>query len=273
MDPLYSNIELLPTDKTLMLRQQHKAQSTLSPHLRVLQFFESHFSAIRLGNLQDQQLAIRLVSSTAAGLSKSKGHPLAREVHFRFVLFGLTIVRHLTPRNSGAAWKLKDQVLSAALGWFKHPPRWSFGGNRLQIKSEDKILGDVMTLLRGVANIAVNGRGSYKSLQAKQDLVQIFVENERSRLRVWLFPLEPEKKHSSGSKNAEGLASFIRVAWAESPGLAIQLAARFPSAKLQTEVRGLILNFPEKVIGEPTALEIMFDSSLASDVNFQLKVC
>ncbi|CAL5867762.1 uncharacterized protein PFLUO_LOCUS1982 [Penicillium psychrofluorescens] len=271
MDPLYSNIELLPTDKALMLRKQQKAQSTLSPHLRVLQFFESHFSAIRLGNLLDQQLAIRLVTSTAAGLLKSKGHPLAREVHFRFVLFGLRILRHLTPRNSGAAWKLKDQILSAALGWFKHPPRWSFGGNRLQIKSEDKILGDVLTLLRGVANIAVNGRGSYKSLQAKQELVQIFIENERSRLRVWLFPLEPEKKHSSGSKNADGLASFIRLAWAESPGLAIQLAARFPSAKLQADVRWLILNFPEKVIGEPTALEIMFDSSLSSDVNFQLK--
>ena len=111
---MYSNIELLPTDKALMLRKQQKAQSTLSPHLRVLQFFESHFSAIRLGNLQDQQLAIRLVSSTAAGLSKSKGHPLAREVHFRIVLFGLRILRHLAPRNSGAAWKLKDQILGQA---------------------------------------------------------------------------------------------------------------------------------------------------------------
>lgn len=133
----------------------------------------------------------------------------------------------------------------------------------------------MLSILRSVARIAAQNQGTYKSLQAKQDLVQILIENERSRLRVWLFPLEPERKHhmpSIGGKNSsEGVASFLRLAWTESPGLAIQLAARFPSAKMQSDVRWLILNFPEKVIVEPSALEIMFDASLPSDVNFQLK--
>ncbi|KAJ5664754.1 hypothetical protein N7462_011567 [Penicillium macrosclerotiorum] len=275
LDPLQTKIELLPTDKALMLQGQQKAQNTLSPHLRILQFFESHFSAIRLGNLQDQQLFCRLISSTLVALSKTRGHPLAREIHFRIVLFGLRILKHLSPRNAAASWKLKDQILSAALSWFKHTPRWSFGGNRLQIKAEDKILGDVLSTLRTVADIAAQTQGSFKSLQSKQDLVQILIENERSRLRVWLFPLEPERKHhmpSLGGKNpTEGIASFLRLAWAESPGLAIQLAARFPSAKMQTDIRWLILNFPEKALQEPSALDIMFESSLPSDVNFQLK--
>jgi phosphatidylinositol 4-kinase len=275
LDPLHTKIELLPTDKDLMLRMQQKAQDTLSPHLRVLQFFESHFNAIRLGNLQDQQLFCRLVSSTVIGLAKTECHPLAREIHFRIILFGLKVLRHLSPCNSGASWKLKDQILSAALSWFKHAPRWSFGGNRLQIKAEDKILSDVTTELRGVAGIAALAQGSYKSLQAKQDLLQILVDNERTRLRVWLFPLEPERKHHmptiGGKSPAEGPVSFLRLAWAESPGLAIQMAARFPSPKMQSDVRWLILNFPEKVIEEPSALEIMFDNSLPADVTFQLK--
>lgn len=149
-------------------------------------------------------------------------------------------------------------------------------------------------MLRSVSDIASQSQGSYKSLQAKQDLLQILIEHERSRLRVWLFPLEPERKHhmpSIGGKNAaevfftpillldtasntfyQGAASFLRLAWAESPGLAIQLAARFPSPKMQQDVRWLIMNFPEKAITEASALEIMFDSSLPSDVNFQLKV-
>lgn len=76
----------------------------------------------------------------------------------------------------------------------------------------------------------------------------------------------------STNKMCQGVASFLRLAWAESPGLAIQLAARFPSPKMQNDVRWLILNFPEKAITEASALEIMFDSSLPSDVNFQLKV-
>lgn len=41
---------------------------------------------------------------------------------------------------------------------------------------------------------------------------------------------------------------------------------------MQNDVRWLILNYPEKAIPEASALEIMFDSSLPSDVNFQLKV-
>lgn len=107
-----------------MLREQQNAQNTVSPHLRVLQFFESHFSAVRLGNLQDQQLFCRLISNTLVALTKTKGHPLAREVHFRIVLFGLRILHHLSPRNGAATWKLKDQILSAALSWFKHAPRY-----------------------------------------------------------------------------------------------------------------------------------------------------
>lgn len=274
-DPMHAKIELLPTDKTLMLKQQQDAQNTLSPHMRVLQFFESHFNAVRLGNLQDQQLFCRLVSSTVVALANTQSHPLAREIHFRIIVFGLKILQNLRPRNGPATWKLKDQILSAALSWFKHTPRWSFGGNRLQIKAEDKVFADTLSMLRSVTDIGSQSQGSYKSLQAKEDLLQILIEHERSRLRVWLFPLEPERKHhmpSIGGKNpSEGVTAFLRLAWSESPGLAIQLAARFPSPKMQSDVRWLILNFPEKAITEAGALEIMFDSSLPSDVNFQLK--
>lgn len=90
--------------------------------------------------------------------------------------------------------------------------RWSFGGNRLQIKAEDKVLGDVLSALRSVADIATHVQGSYKSLQSKQELTQLLVENERSRLRVWLFPLEPERKHhipSIGGKNSTDVGYFL----------------------------------------------------------------
>ncbi|KAI2785842.1 hypothetical protein POX_h09604 [Penicillium oxalicum] len=253
LDPLQTKIELLPSDKAAMLRKQQIAQDTLSPHLRVLQFFESHFSAVRLGNLQDHQLFCRMISNTLVALTKTTGHPLAREIHFRLVLFGLRILQNMTPRNSTASWKLKDQILSAALSWFKHAPRWSFGGNRLQIKAEDKVLGDVVSALRTTADIATHAQGPHKPLQPKQDLTQLLIENERMRLRVWLFPLEPERKHhipSIGGKSSssDAIAAYLRLAWAENPGLAIQLAARFPSIKIQSEIRALILNAPEKAL-------------------------
>lgn len=72
------------------------------------------------------------------------------------------------------------------------------------MKAEDKILSDVASALESIASIGVSNSGSHKSLQAKQSLVQILLENERSRLRVWLYPLEQERRHyitSSGNRN------------------------------------------------------------------------
>lgn len=123
LDPMYAKIELLPTDKRLMLVKQRRAQNMLLPHSHVLQFFESHFSAVRLDNVQNQRLFYRLISSTAVGLTRSSSHPLAREIHFRIILFGLKILQQCTLQTEFSSWKLKDQLLSAALTWFKNAPR------------------------------------------------------------------------------------------------------------------------------------------------------
>lgn len=174
----------------------------------------------------------------------------------------------------------------------------------MQIKAEDKILGDVASALVNVSNVACHTLGPYKSLQAKQDLLHALLENERSRLKVWLYPLDQDRKHhmpqSSGSKNfmevrwpylqhqfrspfpkpsqsmslilPQEVTSLLRLAWAEHPGLAIQLGARFPAVKLKNDIRWLLLNFPEKVIDEPSSLEIMLGATLPADISFQLKV-
>ncbi|KAK2789085.1 phosphatidylinositol-4- kinase [Emmonsiellopsis sp. PD_33] len=276
IDPFMSRTEFSPSDKAVILKRQQKAQNIISPHFRILQFFESHFSATRLGSCHTQRIFSRLVSATLIGLSDTNGHPLAREIHFHVILFGLKVLRFCTSQTKVGLWKLKDQILSAALSWFSHPPKWSLGGNRLQLKAEDKVLHDIENLLNSTSWIGTGASGSRKSLQAKQELVRILVENERFRLRVWLFPLEHEKKHylSPGAgkhTHPDAVCSLLRLAWAENPGLALQLAARFPSAKLRNDARWLLLNFPEKCIDDPDSLELLFGSELPQDVSFQLK--
>ena len=51
------------------------------------------------------------------------------------------------------------------------------------------------------------------------------------------------------------------------------LSTRFPSLKLKNDIRWLVLNFPDKAIDEPSALEVIFGSALPADVHSQLKVC
>lgn len=126
VDPFFTTIELLPTDKALLLKQQKKALNVLSPHFRILQFFDSHFNAIRLGSPQTLMVFHRLISTTLVGLKETNGHPLAREVHFHIVLLGLKVLRYCKVENRYALWKLKDQILSAILSWFKHSPRYVY---------------------------------------------------------------------------------------------------------------------------------------------------
>ena len=73
--------------------------------------------------------------------------------------------------------------------------RWSFGGNRLQIKAETHLLADIQLALEKISHIGFDTHSSRKSLNSKQDLLSLLVANEQTRLMVWLFPLDYDKKH------------------------------------------------------------------------------
>lgn len=53
----------------------------------------------------------------------------------------------------------------------------------------------------------------------------------------------------------------------------MHLVTRFSSFKrLYADIRFLLLNFPDKALHEPEALEVLLGSALPNDVSFQLKV-
>ncbi len=268
-DPFYVKQEFAPSDKGALLKQQQLAQNMISPHLRVHQFFESHFNAIRLGSLNTQRTFIRMISKTLDGFRKIPNHPLKREIHFHVILLALQILCCNTCLSRNASWQLKDQALSAGLHWFSSPPAWSFGGNRLQIKAEVGILADVLLALGAIEHIGLTISKTRKSLQPKQELLRLLIESESIRLSVWLFPIEHVPVHQAAKDTA--LIPLVRTAWSIEPGIAIQLATRFPSEPLRQAIRFLLLNFPEKAIDEADALEILLGPSLPSDVTFQSK--
>lgn len=258
------------------MKNQQAALNLLAPHLRLLQFLTSHFNASRLGSPHSQAIFYNLLMTTLEGIRHTTGHPLAREVHFQVILLGLNVLRYCTGLDQAARWRMKDEILSAGLSWFRHQPRWSFGGNRLQIKAEVRLMADVDTALRAVLSVFSRPNGSLQSLASKQELLSLLLENEQMRLVVWLYPLDHGRRHffSSGSGSMPSdaiLCNLLKTAWTEHPGLAIQLTTRFASAKLANDVRTLLLRYPEKAIGEPDALQILIGPSLPSDVSFQLK--
>lgn len=78
----------------------------------------------------------------------------------------------------------------------KKNSRWSYGGNRLQVQAETHLLEDLIRALEMIRNVGMDTIGSMKSLYPKHELLGMLLSNEHTRLHVWLYPLEPDKRLS-----------------------------------------------------------------------------
>lgn len=123
VDPFFLKEEFAPSDKEGNMKQQQRAHDRIAPHFRVLQFLASHYTATRFNNSSIENAYLRFLKVTLRGLRDTAGHPLAREVHFHIILLGLRFLRSCTSLDAIARWRLKDDLLSAALAWFAHTPR------------------------------------------------------------------------------------------------------------------------------------------------------
>ena len=270
LDPFYIKEEFAPSKWDVIMKRQQLVHNLIAPHLRLTHFLSSHFNSSRLTSPSIENTYARLMRSTMLAMKHTVYQPLAREVHFHIVLLGLRILKYCTRLDPSAQWRLKDSILSAALAWFATPPMWSFGSNRLQVKAEVKILGDVTALLQNMAAMGSRASPSRVSLQSKQELLLHLIHHEIGRLTVWITPLSIGT--GNGVLKDTAFIPLLRTAWAEDPKIAVQLAARYPqSQKLASEIRAFILAEPEKAIDEPDALYLLLGSSLPSDVKTQLK--
>ncbi|KAG6002139.1 hypothetical protein E4U21_003436 [Claviceps maximensis] len=275
-DPFFLKEEFGPSDLELMAKKRQAIHDMLSPHTRLLHFFISHFNATRLGSSDTERVFLRMLHLTLAALQEGHSHPMTRELRFHIVLFGLKVLYSSTAIGATAQWRLKDNILSAGLAWFRSAPKWSFGSNILQLKTEFKLLADVLATMKTVSSIGATTAGSIKSLQAKEQLLQLLLENEQSRLAVWISPmgqqgLQLSAQNTSKTSIENALLPLVRTAWQQDPSIAIEMSTRFQLPRLHREVRQLLLSSPEKAIADPEALPLMFGGHLPDDVNSQLK--
>ncbi|EJT72778.1 phosphatidylinositol 4-kinase [Gaeumannomyces tritici R3-111a-1] len=279
-DPFLLKEEFAPSDAVFMAKRKQLVHNLLSPHTRLLQFLSSHFNATRLGSADTQRVFLRLLDLTLDAITSSTPHPMARDLKFQIILYGLRVLRTSTTLSAIAQWRLKDKLLSAALSWFNGPPSWSFGSNVLQLRTEIRLLSDIMGAVKAVSFIGANAVGSIKSLQAREQLLLLLLESEHTRLRVWVYPLgEPAAAAANAAVNypykggiENAIFPLIRTAWEENPSIAVGLVSRFQNnLRIHKEVRWLLLNFPSKAVSDPEAIAVLLDGGLPVDVTVQLK--
>ncbi|KAI0450623.1 phosphatidylinositol 3 [Xylaria acuta] len=278
-DPLFLRKEFAPSNNEALTKQRQQIHNLLAPHTQLMQFFDSHFNATRLGSPDTQRVFLRLLDLTLDALKSSISHPMARELRLRIILFSLKVLRVSDTAGAAAQWRLKDKILSAGFSWFRFSPKWSFGSNMLQLKTEVTLINDIKNRLKAISHItATRPVTNLVSSTQKESLFEILLESEQARLNVWIHPLNeghtlrPEIMTSQGKATLEAvLKPLIRVAWTESPSLAIELVSRFNIPSVYQEVRWLLLNFPTKALCDAEALSILFGGELPQDVRFQLK--
>ncbi|CAF3592439.1 unnamed protein product [Fusarium graminearum] len=274
VDPFFLKEEFAPSELEALAKKKQIVHDILSPHTRLLQFFASHYNATRLGSPDIQRVFLRMLDLTLEAMKQSATHPMAREIRFQLILFGLRVLKSSTTLKHAAQWRLKERILTAGLSWFRSAPKWSFGGNLLQMKTEIRLISDVLAALQLVSSIGVQTAGNVKSLQSKEQLLDLMLRNEQTRLIVWVNPLNNPSTQAltqpAGKAPTEAaLLPLIRTAWWQDPAIAIELATRFPFSRLQRDIRFLLLTMPEKAIFEPEALNLIFGGILPDDVGPQ----
>ncbi|KAF4340246.1 phosphatidylinositol 4-kinase [Fusarium beomiforme] len=274
VDPFFLKEEFAPSELEALAKKKQLVHDILSPHTRLLQFFASHYNATRLGSPDIQKVFLRMLDLTLEAMKQSATHPMAREIRFQIVLFGLRVLRSSTTLKPAAQWRLKERILTAALSWFRSAPKWSFGSNLLQMKTEIRLISDVLAALQQVSFIGAQTVGNVKSLQSKEQLLDLLLRNEQLRLIVWVNPLnnpgnQALTQTASKAPTEAALLPLIRTAWWQDPAIAIELATRFPFLRLQRDIRFLLLTMPEKAIFEPEALHLIFGGLLPDDVASQ----
>ncbi|SPQ18964.1 9d2e47b4-0d6b-430b-b2bd-2d91db09fa24 [Thermothielavioides terrestris] len=155
-DPFFLKQEFAPSDNAALAKRKQLVHDLLAPHSLLLQFLSSHYNATRLSSPDTHRLFLRLLDVTLEAIRNSTSHPLAREIRLQVIVFGLRVLKTSSTMGAFAQHRLKDQILSAGLGWFDNPARWSFGSNILQLKTEIRLIEDVMSALAETASVGCN---------------------------------------------------------------------------------------------------------------------
>ncbi|KDN52674.1 hypothetical protein K437DRAFT_253866 [Tilletiaria anomala UBC 951] len=284
--PLLQKTEMSAFDRQTIVAEREAATRLFTPHLILLRMISSRYQAFHSRDPSMVLTMARLLDHSARSVDRMSTHPLAREVRFTLVHFGLRLLQG-SKLDGLVEFHLRQGLYKIAFAWFAECPQWSFGSNRLQVQAEMRLLSDTLKLLASdkmrasqvitsfpadMAYVRLPGRLTVaESSRAASDqrlLLSLLVESELSRFSVWNNPMAVPGRGSDFVGNATKSmteatwASVVRVAWSVNPQVAVQMTQRFKSAAVTAEAGRLVRADPGKVVRSPDALGLLTESHL-----------
>ncbi|GAA5861639.1 hypothetical protein JCM8547_000691 [Rhodosporidiobolus lusitaniae] len=290
-NPLNQETSYTPTDKPALTREYLLANRVFAPMLSLLEFLSSRFQAFRYRNKELVMSCVGLVERCLEEGGRGwSTHSLSRELRFRFLSFGFCLLQG-SRLESVAEFNLRQKLYDGVLSWFSMVPRWSFGSNRIQLKSDlqaiDELASVVAADVPAFDNIAsasdertssLPGRISISSAREqhrlRQQLVKHLLVDEADRLKLWLNPLQDSKRGplmSGDVPPVEELRKLVRFAWKRDPKVVVFLPDRFKASGVKDEVCRLVRGEPEKVQDVPEALQYFVEDGLSAEARKKLR--
>ncbi|ODV81198.1 putative phosphatidylinositol 4-kinase [Suhomyces tanzawaensis NRRL Y-17324] len=248
IDSTFCKMEYSPSDLKLIKIASKTTNEKFKAHLSIIKLISSNFQATL--NQSDHLLKIftRFVEVGLEGLNSASLHPFSRLLRFQLVRFAFDVLNYHSKLKSRSLVHLTELIFTGSLSWFRQKFSYPYGGNLLKIKADFELLKEVTRL------IAATETFGKESLESKKTIVLFFLDDEISKISIWLNPLNPNDLRGSYSQGQLS-SNHIIQSYSIDPILAINLALRYKIKNLDDLLQNLITKNPLPSVFYPEAVQ------------------
>lgn len=247
-NPEFNKMEYSPSDFKTVDKFSNVISKTFQPHLQIIKLLSSNFEATMNQSDHLLKLFTGFIETSLGNLRFASLHPFSRQVRFELVRFAFDVLNYHIKLGSRCVLRLTELILDGSLSWFRTRANFPFGNNLLRIKADYGVLKEVIRLMTSL--------NTYKqdNLELKKILLMFFLDDEISKISVWLNPTNPIDTRGSYISNQIS-GTHIKRAYLIDPILAINLALRYKVKNLDELLQQLITSHPLPSMFYPDAVQ------------------
>lgn len=247
-NPEFNKMEYSPSDFKTVDKFSKVISKTFQPHLQIIKLLSSNFEATMNQSDHLLKLFTGFIEVSLGNLRFASLHPFSRQVRFELIRFAFDVLNYHIKLGSRCVSRLTLLILDGSLSWFRTRANFPFGTNLLRIKADYGVLKEVIRLMTTLET------NKDDNLEVKKILVLFFLDDEISKISVWLNPTNPvDTRGSYISNQISGI--HIKRAYLIDPILAINLALRYKVKNLDDLLQQLIISHPLPSVFYPDAVQ------------------
>lgn len=249
-DSEFNKMLYSPSNHELSKKKAITTAKSFEPHLEITRLFASHFHASLNQSDHILKMFSEYVDYGLKNLSVASLHPFSRIPRFELIKFAFEFLKHYVLLKSNDVARFTNTIFDGILTWFRRRHVYPFGSNALKMRADHSLLSEVFEL--------VIQTPTYKeeTIETKKELIIIFMEDEISRIDVWLSPQDSNSsRRSSFSRSLQ--ESHLSKAYLLDPVLAINLEKRFSAKNFSETLQNLISRNPVPALWYPDGVQYL----------------